>query len=226
MRYFRAISIILSATTALAVYSPRASATTPTQDLNVKVDCGAVGNGTTDDTPSIQSCINTAQTTGQGVYFPVGSYKITQALTISSGNILLYGSNRGTTKIVQYTASDNVFTIGNGGAPVSRVTLRRLQLEYSVSGASGVTVYCDNCWRTQFEHMIFGDPGTPHLFSTGIWSDGGNQVFVEDSEFDLTASQGMYFTGTGDVYLSNLEINDDSSDTSTTGVVFDSGVGG
>ena len=226
MRYFRAISIILSATTALAVYSPRASATTPTQDLNVKVDCGAVGNGTTDDTPSIQSCINTAQTTGQGVYFPVGSYKITQALTISSGNILLYGSNRGTTKIVQYTASDNVFTIGNGGAPVSRVTLRRLQLEYSVSGASGLTVYCDNCWRTRFEHMIFGDPGTPHLFSTGIWSDGGNQVFVEDSEFDLTASQGMYFTGTGDVYLSNLEINDDSSDTSTTGVVFDSGVGG
>jgi hypothetical protein len=226
MRSLRTKLFVVIALTALSACLSQALATSPTQDLNVEVNCGAVGNGTTDDTASIQSCINTAQTTGQGVYFPVGTYKITQALTISSGNMLLYGTNGGTTKIVQFTAGDNVFTIANGGAPVNRVTLRHLQLEYSASGASGVTVYCDDCWRSRFEHLIFGDPGTPHLFSTGIWANGGNQVFVEDSEFDLTASQGMYFTGTGDVYLTNLEVNDDSSDTNTTGIVFDSGVGG
>ena len=226
MRYCSAISLGLIAAFAFWVCSPLVRASTPTQDLNVKVDCGAVGNGTTDDTASIQSCINTAQTTGQGVYFPVGIYKITQALTISSANMVIYGANRGTTKIIQYTSDDNLFTIANAGSPVNRVTLRHLQLEYSASGPNGLTVYCDNCWRARFEHLIFGDPGTPHLFSTGIWAGGGNQIFVEDSEFDLTASQGMYFTGTGDVYLSNLEINDDSSDTNTTGIVFDSGVGG
>lgn len=226
MRYSKGIFVIFSAAVTLAIGVPRASATTATQDLNVNIDCGAVGNGTTNDTSSIQSCINTAENTGQGVYLPVGTYKITQALTISSGNMLLYGSNAGTTKIVQYTTADNVFTIANGGAPVNRVTLRHLHLEYSAPGASGATVYCEDCWRTRFAHLIFGSPGTPHLFSTGIWAVGGNQVFVEDSAFNLTASQGMYFTGTGDVYLSNLEINDYASDTNTTGVVFDSGVGG
>lgn len=204
----------------------RASATSPTQDLNVKTDCGAAGDGSTNDTTSIQSCITTAATSGQAIYFPPGTYKIEAALTISSGNMKLYGTNSATTRIVQYTSSANLFTIANAGNPVNQVTLRDLQLEYASANPSGLTVYCDNCWRTTFWHLIFGDPGTPHLFSTGIWANGGNQIFVEESQFNLTASQGMYFSGTGDVYLSNLEVNDDSADTNTTGVVFDSGVGG
>jgi len=210
----------------LTLAPARAFATPPTQDLNVKTDCGATGDGSTNDTTKIQSCISTAASSGQGIYFPPGTYLISAALTISSGNMLLYGTNSGTTRIVQSTSTANVFTIANAGNPVNQVTLRQLQLEYSSSGPSGLTVYCDNCWRTTFWHVIFGDPGTPHLFSTGIWANGGNQIFVEESQFNLTASQGMYFTGTGDVYLSNLEINDDSGDTNTTGVVFDSGVGG
>jgi hypothetical protein len=204
----------------------RASATAPTQDLNVKSDCGAAGDGSTNDTTDIQSCITTAATSGQEIYFPPGTYKITAALTISSGNMLLYGTNSGTTKIVQFTSGDNLFTIANGGSPVNQVSLRNLQLEYDGVNPTGITIYCDDCWRTTFYHIIFGDPGTAHLFTTGIWAAGGNQVFVEDSQFNVAASQGMYFTGTGDVYLSNLEINGQATDTTTTGIVFDSGVGG
>jgi hypothetical protein len=210
----------------LAVVPTRAFATAPTQDLNVKSDCSAAGDGTTDDTTHIQSCITTAATSGQGIYFPPGTYKVTAALTISSGNMLLYGTNSGTTRIVQFTSSDNLLTIANSGNPVNQVALRNLQLEYDSVNPSGITVYCDDCWRTTFYHIIFGDPGTPHLFTTGIWADGGNQVFVEDSQFNVAGSQGMYFMGTGDVYLVNLEVNGQSADTTTTGIVFDSGVGG
>jgi hypothetical protein len=211
----------------LLILAPaRAFATAPTQDLNVKSDCGAAGDGSTDDTTSIQSCITTAATSGQGIYFPPGTYKITAALTISSGNMLLHGTNSGTTRIVQFTAAANLFTIANSGNPVNQVSLRNLQLEYHATNPSGLTVYCDDCWRTTFYHIIFGDPGTPHLFTTGIWASGGNQVFVEESQFNVAASQGMYFMGTGDVYLSNLEVNGQATDTTTTGIVFDSGVGG
>lgn len=226
MRELNFTVAVLVLTACCVTFGPRAIAVPPTQDLNVKVDCGAAGDGSTDDTSKIQSCINTAQSGGQGVYFPVGTYKITAALTISSGNILLYGTNVGATRIVQHTSSANVFTVDNAGAPVNQVTMRYLQLEYASAGPSGLTIYCDDCWRTSFQHLVFGDPTTAHLFSTGIWAKGGNQVFVQDSQFNLTASQGIYFAGTGDVYLSNLEINDDASDTNTTGVVFDSGVGG
>jgi hypothetical protein len=210
----------------LLILAPSLAAATPTQDLNAKSDCGAAGDGSTDDTTSIQSCITTATTSGQGIYFPPGTYKVTAALTISSGNMLLYGTNSGTTKIVQFTAADNLFTIANSGNPVNQVSLRNLQLEYNAANPAGITIYCDDCWRTTFYHIIFGDPGTAHLFTTGIWADGGNQVFVEDSQFNVAGSQGMYFMGTGDVYLSNLEVNGQSADTTTTGVVFDSGVGG
>jgi Pectate lyase superfamily protein/Periplasmic copper-binding protein (NosD) len=213
--------------TLLLILAPaRVFATAPTQDLNVKSDCGAAGDGSTNDTTSIQSCITTAATSGQGIYFPPGTYRITSALTISSGNMLLHGTNSGTTRIVQYTSADNLFTIANSGNPVNQVSLRNLQLEYDAANPAGITVYCDDCWRTTFHHIIFGDPGTAHLFTTGIWADGGNQVFVEDSQFNVAASQGMYFAGTGDVYLSNLEVNGQAADTTTTGIVFDSGVGG
>jgi hypothetical protein len=215
-----------AAVSLLLVLAPSRVLATPTQDLNVKSDCGAAGDGSTNDTTDIQSCIATAATSGQGIYFPPGTYKITAALTISSSNMLLYGTNSGTTKIVQFTASDNLFSIANSGNPVNQVSLRNLQLEYSGANPTGITVYCDDCWRTTFYHIIFGDPGTAHLFATGIWADGGNQVFVEDSQFNVAASQGMYFAGTGDVYLSNLEVNGQSTDTTTTGIVFDSGVGG
>lgn len=52
--------------------------------INVK-DYGATGNGSTDDTSSIQNAINQAITkTGGTVYFPVGNYKITSKLTFTS----------------------------------------------------------------------------------------------------------------------------------------------
>lgn len=210
----------------LALAPVPALARAPTQDLNVRTDCGATGDGSTDDTTSIQSCIGTAAGSGQGIYFPPGTYKITAALTISSGNMLLYGTHSGGTRIVQFTPADNLLTIANGGNPVNQVSVRDLQLQYAGANPTGMTVYCDDCWRTTFQHIVFGDPTTAHLFATGIWADGGNQVFVEDSQFNVAASQGMYFMGTGDVYLSNLEVNGQATDTTTTGIVFDSGVGG
>ena len=133
--------VAAAAAALLLILAPSlAAATPPTQDLNAKSDCGAAGDGSTDDTTSIQSCIATATTGGQGIYFPPGTYKITAALTISSGNMLLHGINSGTTKIVQFTAADNLFTIANGGNPVNQVSLRNLQLEYNAANPAGITM--------------------------------------------------------------------------------------
>jgi hypothetical protein len=48
---------------------------------NVK-DFGAVGNGTADDTTSIQNAVNTAATTGGVVYFPPGNYPISSTINM------------------------------------------------------------------------------------------------------------------------------------------------
>lgn len=54
--------------------------------LNVR-DFGAVGDGVTDDTAPIQNALNTAQNTGQGVFFPAGTYLHTTTLTANSVSI-------------------------------------------------------------------------------------------------------------------------------------------
>lgn len=52
--------------------------------FNVK-DFGALGNGTTDDTASIQNTFTAAGSANGRVHFPVGTYKITDTIPLSAG---------------------------------------------------------------------------------------------------------------------------------------------
>lgn len=63
-------------------------------------DFGAVGDGTTDDTTAIQAAINSNAGT---VFFPVGTYKITNTVTFSAKQNLLGDSAR----TVQIVMTDN-----------------------------------------------------------------------------------------------------------------------
>ena len=66
-----------------------------TESFNV-MDYGAIGNGIADDTTAIQDTINAAAAAfGGEVYFPVGHYKITSTLTVSSSGIKLQGEAGG-----------------------------------------------------------------------------------------------------------------------------------
>ena len=65
--------------------------------VNVK-DFGALGDGVTDDTLSIQSAINT----GNSIFIPATSnyYKLTVPIVLSSNNQYVYGSGN-LSKVVQ-----------------------------------------------------------------------------------------------------------------------------
>jgi hypothetical protein len=71
--------------------------------LNVIRDCGASGNGSSDDASAIQGCINQAAP-GQTIYFPNGTYNLSKPLFIKGGvryigestNAVLHASNMGT----------------------------------------------------------------------------------------------------------------------------------
>jgi hypothetical protein len=57
------------------------------QDVVSVKDFGATGNGTTDDTTAIQAAITYAQTSGQTVYMPAGTYLVTHSLNATSSGI-------------------------------------------------------------------------------------------------------------------------------------------
>lgn len=68
---------------------------------NVKTSCGAAGNGSTDDTAAIQTCLNNITPSSPVLYFPAGTYKITNSLNLKSQiYISLIGQDPATTKIL------------------------------------------------------------------------------------------------------------------------------
>jgi hypothetical protein len=78
--------------------------------------CGAVGDGITDDTAAIQTCVGLAQSAGGGVVFfpaPASTYKVTAPIIISDPYISLIGAEGlGSVYnpvLTQYTYGDTIF---------------------------------------------------------------------------------------------------------------------
>ena len=80
----------------------------PENTINV-LDYGAVGDGAVDSTTAIQNAIDVAKGNSaiDGIYFPVGTYKITNKITFKSG-ISLHGDDSG----VALIKADTPVTIG------------------------------------------------------------------------------------------------------------------
>ena len=94
-------------------------------------DFGTVGDGVTDDTAAIQAAINNAAVNNRLLLFPLGTYLVTNTLTIYSGSTLrgeagwaypaAYGPTLSSNILFQPTSLKNLFDVGNnpniGGVP-------------------------------------------------------------------------------------------------------------
>src|SRR5437867_3689395 len=75
---------------------------------NVVQNCSATGNGTTDDTSAINTCIGLLQP-GDTLLFPAGTYKITSSLTINVANVIVDGSSNTATIRAPFSGSMLIF---------------------------------------------------------------------------------------------------------------------
>ena len=88
---------------------------------NVQTNCGATGNGSTDDTAAINTCIGQL-VAGDTLLFPAGTYKVSTALNpISLNNIEINGSSS-TAKILS-VGSGFIFQLGGTGGVSSGTPL-------------------------------------------------------------------------------------------------------
>lgn len=103
-------------------------------------DFGAVGDGVVDDT----TAINTALAASASVYFPSGTYKVTSALTVTSGAVL-YGN--GINSELQYSGTSTLFTLTS----LQDVTFTGLSIYLSGAGATAISL--SGCFLIQIDRV-------------------------------------------------------------------------
>jgi hypothetical protein len=143
-----------------------------TDDFNVRA-FGAKGDGSTDDTPAVQSCVTAALTAGAGrVYFPAGSYVLTAPITLASkGTVDLAGDGQSSVLIWKHPGH----AIWWKAVPAARSSVGDLRIAAAgPKNAESAAICCDsgatdmlfgNLWLDSFDEgrssvpigMLFGD---------------------------------------------------------------------
>ncbi len=158
---------------------------------NVKTSTyGAVGNGTTDDTASIQAAINAADDAGGIVLLPAGTYKITSALSVPH-NVSVWGSGADCTSVVMDAASGSAFTLaGTTGAKYRRQVLQDFRLSYAQANTSVMVAYTDPYALLQRLHIISGNGHGVPVKNTGTPAD--YDLAVRDCYISVYSTDGVY----------------------------------
>jgi hypothetical protein len=71
---------VTAAAPLLAPASTAAQSSNATRLINVKTALGARGDGSADDGPALQAAMDRARVTRNGIFFPPGTYRVTQPL--------------------------------------------------------------------------------------------------------------------------------------------------
>jgi hypothetical protein len=159
------------------------------QDLVSVKDFGATGNGTTDDTASIQAAINLACTYGGNVYLPAGTYKISAALVFSMNSSLvdpikrpsMSGDGMAATTIFQTANANGIEVIGYDPQPAGYCLFQdftlygyqKNKLGFALKDIAFVTI--DNVYLAGWSTGLYGANVLSSTFNDLVirFNDGG-----------------------------------------------------
>lgn len=188
-------------------------------------DFGALGDGVTDDTASVQAAINACNAAGGGVvYFPFGTYLVTQLTLAGMANVQLQGSGAGS--VIKWswnaaTAAGSMITISAG---TTRVRCRLLAFDGSsltnpnagrdnhlirVGTGVGGGVTEIQFFQCQWKGMVAASGDGVHVVGAAgnlvskLWVDDCN--FDGCSRFSIGVEQGLTNAWLINNYMTNCE---------------------
>lgn len=103
-------------------------------------DFGATGDGTTSDQTAIQAAYDRVKARGGGwVFWPVGTYKITAAITIDTAGVNTVGVGRSSI-VKNFGTTTNAFTVNLGSAIDSKMVFRDISITANTtSSGAGIS---------------------------------------------------------------------------------------
>jgi hypothetical protein len=111
--------------------------------LDAKVDYGAVGDNTADDTTALQNAITGAGSAGKPLVIPNGTYKITSPLTLPAGGLYVCGvDSAGNFTSVIRPNNCSAFTISS----VHHVIIEKLTIWPQGASPPANYIYLTNCY--------------------------------------------------------------------------------
>ena len=129
--------------------------------IDVKKDFGATGDGSTNDTTTIQAAI-TAAGSGEKIYFPPGTYKV-GALTWDK-DVTLEGAGKNTTKL-QSNAASTMLTLAPGSLTFCHGRILNMSLDGNSVGTIGISIA--NITHFSIERCII-----ENFITKGVYSEG------------------------------------------------------
>lgn len=160
-------------------------------------DYGAVGNGVVDDTAAIQAAINACATAGGGVvFFPPGTYAVTQLTINAQSNVQLLGSGTSSELLWAFnagSAAGSMLTV-EGGSAHTRISLLKFSgasLTNPAAGHSNHLLLLDGTaggavetqiFQCQFGGMVAGSGDGVHI--VGAAGNLVSRFWISDCQFD------------------------------------------
>ena len=117
------------------------------------LDFGATGDGTTDDTTAIQAAIDSLGANGGEIFFPNGTYKLSNSLVATGRGIHLAGESSDSTVLQMASSAVPILQVGGVFNIVERLTLEHTpSLDYDE--ANGICLnLVDSVYHSSFRDL-------------------------------------------------------------------------
>jgi len=196
---------------------------------------GATGDGITDDTDEIQTTIDFVQSgsfpsaiSGNAVYFPSGTYKVSDQLNITTSGLKIYGDSCESSMIKNFNTTNAVFYyIGAAGriefndfsisqdASVVAVA-NQCGIRCEAPAGNSVAVFAENVhiygtyrgwWLTHNTESSFINCKVNSCVSEAFYGDDWNTLLSFINCWGNTVGIGFSFSGSGDISFINCAVD-------------------
>lgn len=188
-----------------------------TESLDVTT-YGAAGDGVTDDTAAIQATIDAVEANGGGqVFLPVGTYLISDTLTIDTSNVALIGEVAGATVIKAADGAEDIamLIVGDGTNTCAHVRIADILFTSVNQKTSNQAIKVQKGFKIWLERIrVENQYNSIYIFNT-------TQVYFRDSDIRNTINHGLIVEaelGSGyDYYINNVVMDNPDISGSVTG---------